>query len=84
VFTVTCQEFVAFLLDYVSGELSPEVRASFEEHIGECDDCRHFLASYRTTIDVSRLACGAGPHTPAGAVAPEELVQAILQAVKRG
>lgn len=82
---MTCQEFVAFLMDYLTGELPSDVRARFEEHIAECDDCRHFMDSYQTTIAVSRLACRPAPNeTAASEVAPAELVAAILRAIQRG
>lgn len=74
---MTCREFIEFLLDYVQGNLPPEAQARFDEHLTICPDCVNYLASYRTTADLERLA-SAEENLPAGV--PEELIQAILAA----
>jgi len=53
---LTCRELVAFLDDYVAGELAPERRAVFERHLAGCLDCRRYLQSYRATVELGRAA----------------------------
>lgn len=52
----TCRETIDQLLDYLDGELPPELRAHLEEHLGGCQPCGDFLASYRATLGVCRKA----------------------------
>lgn len=76
---MTCRELTEFLLEYLSGELSPSERATFEEHLAECPDCVHYLESYRTTVELGK-ACFDEPNQPVPKEVPEELVRAILSA----
>jgi anti-sigma factor RsiW len=75
---VSCREFVDFLIDYQSGALSAAERACFEDHLAECPNCVTYMQTYRSTIELSKLACRSSGHVPEDV--PEELVQAILAA----
>ncbi len=80
---MTCQEFITFLLEYVSGELSASERDKFEAHLAECPDCLAYLKSYETTIKLGAAAyADADLDQAVPQDAPEELVQAILSARK--
>ena len=79
---MTCQELVAFLMDYVDGRLSPPERTCFEEHLGECPDCVAYLATYRQAIRLGKEVCAADDAALPADV-PEELVRAILAARRR-
>jgi anti-sigma factor RsiW len=83
--TLTCRELIEFLHRYLDGELAPEVRARFEEHLRECPPCGDYLASYRATMT---LAADAFADDAEGPVSddevPEELVRAVLAARARG
>jgi anti-sigma factor RsiW len=74
---VTCAEFIEFLLEYDEGRLPPDVRARFDEHLAICPDCVNYLASYRATIALGKIAF-ADPAASLPDTVPEELVQAIL------
>jgi anti-sigma factor RsiW len=52
----SCRESINLLLEYLDGGLEPGVRARLEEHFGGCTPCEEFLASYRETPEVCRLA----------------------------
>jgi anti-sigma factor RsiW len=54
--TTSCRESINLLLEYLDGGLEPDVRARLEEHFGGCTPCEEFLASYRETPKVCRLA----------------------------
>jgi anti-sigma factor RsiW len=80
---VTCRELADFILDYLSDELPGDVRASFEHHLTLCPACVNYLAAYRTTVDLTRRAVRDDPARDAAADAPEQLIQAILEARKQ-
>jgi anti-sigma factor RsiW len=59
---LACQEVVELVTDYLDDALDPDVRARFDEHLRDCDDCAAYLEQLRTTIRVAgRLAPGAIP-----------------------
>lgn len=77
--SLSCREFVEFLMDYLDGELGERERRVFEAHIGDCSPCGTYLETYRETVRLGRSVC----REPAGPVpddVPEELVRAILAA----
>jgi len=73
-FVLTCREVTDFLMDYVSGDLPPDVRARFEEHLQVCPPCVVFLKTYRQTMEMEKAAYMADETFDI----PEELVGAIL------
>ena len=79
---MTCREFADFILDYLSGELSTELRAAFESHLSVCVNCRRYLASYQETVKLGKRAFEDDDATVPSEV-PEELVKAILAARPR-
>jgi anti-sigma factor RsiW len=78
---MTCQAFIEFLMHYLDGELEPEQRQAFEEHLRTCPPCVDYLETYRLTVRVSRVVAEVREE-PCEQV-PEPLVRAIL-AVWRG
>ena len=79
---MTCREVSDFLADYVSGTLATDIRTRFDRHLSVCPNCRAYLATYRTTIELGRRAF-ASPDADAQTEVPAELVSAILNAVRR-
>lgn len=76
---LTCREIVAFLDAFVAGEL-PQARATlFERHVAACPDCRAYLESYRSAIELGRTALLGAEQPPV----PDELVDSILAALGR-
>jgi anti-sigma factor RsiW len=76
---VTCRELADFIVDYLTGELTPAVQAAFERHLDVCINCRRYLKSYEETVKLGRHAFD-DEDALVPAVVPEELVQAILAA----
>jgi anti-sigma factor RsiW len=78
-FIKTCQEYDAFLHDYVDNSLPAAQRRRFQFHLSICPECREFLAAYKRTMELDKLV-----HAEAiasfHADAPESLKQAILDA----
>lgn len=55
--SLTCQQVVELVTDYLEGALSAADRRRFEDHLSGCDHCTEFLQQFRTTIAVAgRLA----------------------------
>jgi predicted anti-sigma-YlaC factor YlaD len=79
---ITCREFIEFLADYLAGDLSPASQAEFEFHLSDCPDCTLYLKSYEESIRLGKAVCS-DLDTPPSDV-PEELVQGILAARRRG
>jgi anti-sigma factor RsiW len=52
----TCKDSVELLLEYLDGELTPELREKLESHLGGCSPCEDFLKSYRATPGLCRKA----------------------------
>jgi anti-sigma factor RsiW len=48
--SLSCQELIELVTDYVERMLSPADRARFESHLGVCADCHQYLDQMRQTI----------------------------------
>lgn len=76
---MTCQEIADFLMAYLNGELTDQLRAVFEEHLGKCPDCVAYLQSYELTVKAVESIRSTTNDAPCDEV-PEDLVRAILAA----
>ncbi|MCW1957937.1 MAG: zf-HC2 domain-containing protein [Mycobacterium sp.] len=45
-----CNVLVELVTAYLDGALDAESRASFEEHLLDCDGCGNYLEQFRVTI----------------------------------
>jgi anti-sigma factor RsiW len=54
---LTCQQLTDIILDYVTNEMEPALRAAFERHLERCVDCVAFLHTYQETIRATRSVC---------------------------
>ena len=52
--SITCEQFTALLIDYVTGELDPATTLLLERHVQNCPDCVAFLRTYRESIRLTR------------------------------
>ena len=68
-------------MDYLSGELPPDLRAVFQRHLEACQNCRAYLATYDAAVRMARVAL-AKPEADAGAALPADLVSAILASIR--
>jgi len=71
--TLTCQEMVELVTDYLEGRLDDGARARFEEHVAECDACTLYIEQMRQTI----VALGRIPPESVSREAEEELLAAF-------
>jgi anti-sigma factor RsiW len=49
-----CKRFIECLSDYFDGELDPEFRAAFEEHVETCENARAMIRTFERTITLYR------------------------------
>jgi anti-sigma factor RsiW len=61
---ITCRELAELLIDFVSGELSPEHQERVEQHLSDCRLCMVYVETYKTTIRLTR-------HLPCAPLPPE-------------
>ncbi|MEA2521048.1 MAG: hypothetical protein QOI81_694 [Actinomycetota bacterium] len=45
-----CRDVVEAVTAYIEGDMSPEDRARFDEHLAQCDGCTNYLTQIRETI----------------------------------
>lgn len=77
---MTCREFVEFIGNYLSGEMLPQTKETFEGHLQRCDNCRRYLEIYGDSIALGQRAFD---ETAWPTDVPTELVDAIMAARKR-
>jgi anti-sigma factor RsiW len=78
---MTCREVIEFLMNYLDGELSPEVRTEFERHLAICASCTAYLNSYRQTVALSKSGMPDEGQSKSSEL-PQELVEAIQSALR--
>ena len=76
---MTCAEFEAFILDYLSDDLPPTQKRIFEWHLRVCRECRDYLEAYRRTVQLEKAAFQS-TTAPLPEDVPEDLVKAIIEA----
>jgi anti-sigma factor RsiW len=79
---MTCTELIAYLTDYVEGNLTADERGLLDQHLALCPDCVAYLKNFEITIRATKCACQ-HPHPGEAGPIPEPLVQAILAARQR-
>jgi anti-sigma factor RsiW len=55
VVSLSCQELVELVTEYLEGALSPADAARFDAHIAGCDGCTRYLDQIRQTIRVTGM-----------------------------
>ena len=79
---MTCRELADFIDAYLAGELPAATRGEFDRHLDVCPNCRTYLASYRSTTQLGRLAF-ADQNAAVPSDVPSDLIKAILESRKR-
>jgi predicted anti-sigma-YlaC factor YlaD len=51
--TLTCQELVELVTEYLEGALPAAERNRFEEHLSNCRGCTNYVEQMRQTIHLS-------------------------------
>lgn len=55
--SVTCEDAIEVLSDYVDGQMDGSTKAAFQAHFADCPPCLDFLATFKTTLVVSKKVC---------------------------
>ncbi len=51
--SLSCQEVVELVTDYLENTLPPEMGKRLEAHLAECPGCEQYIEQVRLTIDMS-------------------------------
>lgn len=51
---MNCDRFLSLVSDYIDGVLSPKENNDMEQHLRECEKCRIFANTLKTTIELCR------------------------------
>ena len=55
----SCKDSIHLLMDFLEGEMSPELARELEQHLAGCPPCVDFLHTYRRTPGMCRRALAA-------------------------
>ena len=81
-FMIDCEEFDAFIVDYLEGNLTKGQWLKFEMHLKVCRECRVYLQSYKATMELAKGQTDI-PFSEMGmGEVPEGLIKAVLEARK--
>jgi anti-sigma factor RsiW len=69
--SVTCQQIIKLVSDYVEGNLSEGDRKRFETHVRTCEGCTRYLDQMRKTIEIA----GTLTEEDLGPVARDDLLR---------
>lgn len=72
--SIACASGVELLMEYLEGALSPDERATIEEHVAGCPRCVAFIASYQETPRILRDATAMAM--------PADLQESLLAALR--
>ena len=81
-FMIDCEEFEAFIIDYVEESLPKRQRFVFDMHLKLCRECREYLRAYQNTMTLTKAQTDI-PFSEMGmGDVPEDLIKAVLAARK--
>lgn len=63
--SLTCEQFVELVTEFLEGSLGSEDRRRFVEHLAACDGCEAYLDQFKATI------------AETGALRPEQLAPEV-------
>ncbi|MBL8165985.1 MAG: zf-HC2 domain-containing protein [Anaerolineae bacterium] len=53
--TLSCQELVELVTEYLEETLPPDARARFEQHLSKCRGCHQYVEQMRVTIRLTGM-----------------------------
>jgi predicted anti-sigma-YlaC factor YlaD len=51
---LTCEQVTDAIIDYLTGEMQPEISTLFNKHLQVCPDCVAFVNTYNSTVRPTR------------------------------
>ena len=76
---ITCEEFEAFILAYLDGELSAKQKFVFEMHLKVCSECRDYLKAYLAAVELAKSSVQNEESALLDEI-PADLIQAVVDA----
>ena len=76
---MSCQDYLHLLSEYVDQDIAESDRELLERHFEDCDNCRNFFRSFRTSIDLVKYL-EAKPCPPD---VQKRLSQALIEKLKK-
>lgn len=76
---MNCKAIISELADYLDEALDPILRASIEEHLGKCKDCRIVVDTTKRTIEIF---CNSEP-APLPLTIRQRLHEALAKRLRR-
>ncbi|MEP3636018.1 MAG: zf-HC2 domain-containing protein [Paracoccaceae bacterium] len=76
---INCQEFEAFIVEYLEGGLTSKERFLFDLHLKVCRECRDYLTAYKASMLAAQQ--GLSDDEDASALlndVPEDLITAVI------
>jgi predicted anti-sigma-YlaC factor YlaD len=73
--TMSCQEVVELVTDYLENALLPKMRKLLEEHVAECPGCTSYIKQIQLTINLLRQLS----QEPAFPATKQELMKIFQQ-----
>ncbi len=74
-----CKAIINELADYLDEALDPALRATIEQHLGKCQDCRIVVDTCKKTI---QIYCNSEP-APLPADTSQRLHEALVKKLRR-
>jgi anti-sigma factor RsiW len=78
---LSCEEFEAFIDDYLDGNLSTSQTIIFEFHMKVCRECHEYLDAYNQSRHLAKAALGSKSNGYPTDV-PEELIKNVIRAMR--
>ena len=76
---MTCREVAEILSEFVAGDMAPDAAARLEAHFARCRNCHVYLVQFKQTVEIARAA---GTEVADVSDAPEELIAAVMAAIR--
>lgn len=64
--TISCEQLVDLLADFLSNDLPVEIEAAFRAHVGVCPHCGDYVGTFQLTIRITRLLPKCEAPLPSG------------------
>lgn len=78
---ITCAQAIDFILAYLDGDLPQGQQEIFTAHLAICEDCRNYLASYMSSIELLNQASNTRMSQEQLPPVPDDLLNAIMKTI---
>lgn len=61
---MNCVRTLDLMVEALEGDLDSGLRAEFDEHLRDCDKCRHYVEQVQVSIETLKRSPRPGSHHP--------------------